>query len=169
MPEEPPVVAFNPPGSTPKTEAPARAWFPDDQGYQGEPIEYGGQLFYAQQVSRADLKAFAREMQRLQRVGKEIEKQQANEIKALTEGEDLSDERLDYFDAESEKIMDALEAAYNTLLAKGIVGWNLPRPFSVEALASFSKADKVALCEAIGSRSASGIETIKNSPGRSNR
>lgn len=152
--------------------APQRAWFPDEAGFTGEPIEYGGQKFYAREVKKSEIRRFSKETQRLQREAVALNKEQQDELKTLqseNEEAELPDERAEYYENEGERLMDALDAVYNEFLGAGMVGWDLPRPFSKELLFSFEKVDRVALCNAIGERSTSGFTTAKNSSGRSNR
>lgn len=166
------IVGVNLPGTKPAAPTVERSWFPDEAGYQGEPIEYGNKKFYPREVGKATLRAWWRDTQRVQREIKVMAQKQADELEVLQkedENAELPDERNEFYEAESERLMDELDETYNALLQKGIVGWDLPRPFTTELLFSFSKVDKVALCQAIGSRSTSGFEAVKNSPGRSKR
>lgn len=175
---EPEIVEMNTPdtnaaASTPN--APKRAWFEDEQGFTGDAIEYGGQKFFAREVPKSGLRQFSRDTQRVQQETKVLARQQENEIKALRKDAvapddvELPNERNEFYENESERLMDELDTAYNSLLEKGIVDWDLPRPFSADLLFKLSKVDRVALCQAIGSRSTSGFEAVKNSPGRLKR
>lgn len=173
--QKPEVVGLNrmtPNASESTPAAPKRAWFPGEEGFTGEPIHYGGAKFYAREVKKSVLRQFGAETKRIQRETVLLGKKQEDELKALQESDadaELPDDRLAFYDDEGEKFIDELNAAYDKLLTAGIVGWDLPRPFVPELLHGFDKVDKVALCQAIGSRSTSGMEALKNLPGRSNR
>lgn len=172
---EPQVVELNVMGAKPEAstpDKPKRAWFPDEKGFTGEPIHYGGARFYAREVKKSVLRQFGAETKRIQRETALLGKKQEDELKTLQKDDadaELPDDRLAFYDDEGEKFIDELNAAYDKLLTAGIVGWDLPRPFAPELLCEFDKVDKVALCQAIGSRSTSGMEAVKNLPGRSNR
>jgi len=166
--ETPEVVGLNKIGdakvSTPS--APKRAWLPSDTGYHGKVIEYEGEKFYPQQVQKSALRQFSDSNRRLPREIKALEKQQADELKALqteTPTAELSDDRLEWYDAQSERITEELDAAYDKVLAAGLVGWSLPHSFNSENLKQLDKTDKLALCMELASRAMSGFSTIKNS------
>jgi hypothetical protein len=181
---QPIEVPLNVPGMKPKAPplpTVERAWFPDEVGRHGKPIELDGAKFFAREVKKSALRQFSTETRRIQHAQTTLSQQQEAEIKALEKaveaekkaavdrGEDepvisaqLSDERLEYFDNEAERLADEWDAAHNALLEKGIVGWSFPRPFDIEVLKQFAKVDKVALCQAIGARSSSGYDAAKN-------
>jgi hypothetical protein len=168
----------------PKESKPVRAWFPDEEGYRGKPLEYDGQKFYVKQAKKSLLRQFARvAQQEIPRLQRQIMTQQQSEIKALESAareearasglnEDeqkaavalvaLPQDRLDYYEAEAEKLSEKLEESYDHLLGETVIGWDLPRPFSVELLLGFDIADKAELCNLVGSRAVTGFAASKN-------
>lgn len=165
-----------------------RAWFEEDTGYCGEPIEYGGQQFYADEPTGEYIEK--EYTQALQAIGRreaslvqeqKAENEQACKDNGLDPSEEsewddgvqrsqLSEERQAYYEAQAKELMASVYRVHDELLEKHLKSWTLRKPCTPENIRGLkSRYDKMQLCKLIIIRASLGADEEKKSQKRSRR